>query len=187
MKSIDIKTIRFPEEEFTLDTTFFIQEGVPETKVLTISVIKCLPGGKSEPVATGTVDLRDHFGDQFDHASIDMEPLKSAKGISCKRLLYRADVTCLQPTDMHLFDQCVAWRKKVLEDQRAKEDYERAKSKFITESESLIEDLDGKSEGGLKNQARAATLINMIPGFAKDMLPVPISKQSSEKLRTPRE
>ena len=104
MKSIDIKTIRFPEEEFALESTFCVPEGVPETKILTISVIKCLPGGKFEPVATGTIDLRDHFGDQFNYASIDMEPLKGAKGITCKRLLYRADITCFQPTEMHLFD-----------------------------------------------------------------------------------
>ena len=58
MKSIDIKTIRFPNEEITLDTTFFTSnEGVPESKYVTVSVMKLLPSGKAESVANATIDL----------------------------------------------------------------------------------------------------------------------------------
>ena len=101
MKSSDLKTVRFiPKEEITLDTTFYSSDGVPEAKTVIISVMKVLPGNKDEPVASATIDLRDHFGDEFNVDSVEMEAVKGSKGIICKKLTYSASIAFLKPTDI---------------------------------------------------------------------------------------
>ena len=94
MKSSDLKTVWFvPKEEITLDTTFYSSDGVPEAKTVIISVMKVLPGNKDEPVASATIDLRDHFGDEFNDGFVEMEAVKGSKGILCKKFTYKANIT----------------------------------------------------------------------------------------------
>ena len=101
LKSSDLKTVRFiPKEEITLDTTFFSSDGVPETKTVIISVVKVLPGNKDETVASATIDLRNHFGDEFNVDSVEFEQAKGSKGIICKKLRYSASISFMKPTDI---------------------------------------------------------------------------------------
>ena len=53
LRNADIKTIRFPEDEIAIETYFVINKGIPEPKICDVRVIKCLPGGKEEIIATG--------------------------------------------------------------------------------------------------------------------------------------
>ena len=91
---------------------------------------------------------------------------------------YTADINILEPADIQVFDKCVAWREKTHQDKQYKEEYDNMKTKFIQESESLIEDLDKSSEGGEVPERRYATVVDMIPGFAKDLIPIPTSNKN---------
>ena len=95
--------------------------------------MKLLPSGKAESVASVTIDLRNHFGDQFNAGSADFEPAKekAAKGIICHKLNYTADINILEPTDIQVFEKCVAWRQKIHQDKQYKEEYDNMKAKFI--------------------------------------------------------
>ena len=88
LKNSDIKTINFPLESIPIDTTFFVEKGIPQEKTLSIVVVKCLPGGKEETIANGTVNLRDNFGTEFNQSTIEMTPTKDAKGSICKSFTY---------------------------------------------------------------------------------------------------
>ena len=89
-----------------LDTTFFIEKGIPQEKIVEIIVVKCLPGGKEETIANGTIDLRKNFGSEFNTNKIEMTSTKEAKGSICKSFTYTAGITTSEPKHKQLFDTC---------------------------------------------------------------------------------
>ena len=96
-----------------LDTTFFIEKGIPQEKTVNITVVKCLPGGKEETIANGTVDLRNNFGNEFNSDFIEMTATKEAKGSICKSFTYTADITYNEPKHKALYETCCKWRSKI--------------------------------------------------------------------------
>ena len=89
-----------------LDTTFFIEKGIPQEKTVEIIVLKCLPGGKEEVIANGTIDLRKNFGSEFNTDWIEMTATKEAKGSICKSFTYTANISYVDSKHKQLFDTC---------------------------------------------------------------------------------
>ena len=73
-----------------------------------ILVVRCLPGGNEEAIASGTIDLRKHFGSKFGTNSIEMTTTKKAEaqGSICKSFTYTAGITTSEPKHKQLFDTC---------------------------------------------------------------------------------
>ena len=55
-------------------------------------------------MATGTIDLIQNFGDDFEKSSIQMEPTKDAKGSECKTFTYTAKISAMKKKDMVTFE-----------------------------------------------------------------------------------
>ena len=58
----DFRKIDLTREEYTFDTTFYSEDGVPQEKKLNLAICKVFPGGKEETIANATIDVRNHFG-----------------------------------------------------------------------------------------------------------------------------
>ena len=61
MKNTDIKIVSFTEK-WPMSCTYFVKDGVPEAKILTLSVLKLFPGGSEVVVARKDINLSMHFG-----------------------------------------------------------------------------------------------------------------------------
>ena len=64
MKNTDIKIVSFTEK-FHLPCTYFVKEGVPEAKTLTLQIVKLFPGGSEIVIAKKDINLSMHFGADF--------------------------------------------------------------------------------------------------------------------------
>ena len=53
-----------------LESTFFLDKGVPQSKLISISVVMLLPNSKSAIIATANIDLIQNFGDEFSTSEI---------------------------------------------------------------------------------------------------------------------
>lgn len=56
----------------------FLKDGVPEEKTCTLSVIKLFPGGDEKVIATKEVNLCNHFGEEYEELTLEMEHTKHA-------------------------------------------------------------------------------------------------------------
>ena len=95
----DIQAVTFSSEEVVIEASFFVDKGVPQSKLLQISVMKLLPNRKTVIIATGEIDLIQNFGDDFETSSIQMEPTKDGKGYACKTLKYTAKISATKKKD----------------------------------------------------------------------------------------
>ena len=99
MKNTDVKIISFTEK-FQLPCTYFVKEGVPEAKTLTLNVVKLFPGGQEVIIATKEINLSKHFGDEFREATIEMDvDVKKASGSIIRSLTYQAIISCSNAKD----------------------------------------------------------------------------------------
>ena len=98
-----------------LESTFFLDKGVPQSKLISISVIMLLPNSKSTIIATANIDLIQNFGDDFSTSEIAMEPTKDSRGCICKTFKYTATIAATKKNDLINFEQCVNWRKTLEE------------------------------------------------------------------------
>ena len=109
MKSSDLKIITFTEK-WNMPCTYFVKEGVPEQKTLTVSVIKIMPNGKEVVIAKKVINLSLHFGEDYHEATVKMDVnTKKAGGCLVKSLTYQAIISCREACDRPMFEQCIQW------------------------------------------------------------------------------
>ena len=109
MKNSDLKIISFTEK-WSMPCTYFVKEGVPDAKKLTVNVIKLLPGGKEVVIAKKEINLSLHFGEDYHEATVDMDAInKKAEGTLVRSLTYQAIITCRSDKDRKMFNECIHW------------------------------------------------------------------------------
>lgn len=109
MKNSDLKIISFTEK-WTMPCTYFVKEGVPEAKKLTVNVIKLMPGGKEVVIAQKVINLSLHFGEDYHEATVQMDVNnKKAEGTLVRSLTYQAIISCRGDKDREMFNQCIHW------------------------------------------------------------------------------
>ena len=61
MKNSDVKIVTFTEK-WSMPCTYFVKDGVPEAKYLTLFVVKSMPGGNEVIIARKEINASMHFG-----------------------------------------------------------------------------------------------------------------------------
>ena len=88
MKNSDVKIISFTEK-WNLPCTYFVKDGVPEAKYLTLFVVKSMPGGNEVIIAKKEINASLHFGAGYQEATIELEvDHKKAGGSIIKSFTY---------------------------------------------------------------------------------------------------
>ena len=109
MKNSDLKIVSFTEK-WNMPCTYFVKEGVPEAKKLTVVVIKLMPGGKEIIIASKVINLSLHFGEEYHEATVEMDVNgKKADGTLIRSLTYQAIISCRGDKDREMFNQCIHW------------------------------------------------------------------------------
>jgi hypothetical protein len=76
MNKSDVKTVEFGEE-FDMECTYFIKEGVPEDKTMNFIIMQVMPDGKNPIIFEKEVNLTMHFGPQYSQHTILLDGNRS--------------------------------------------------------------------------------------------------------------
>ena len=111
MKNTDVKIISFTER-WRMPCTYFVKDGVPEAKTITLNVLKVVPGGNEVVIARKEINLSMHFGESFRESTIELDvDVKKATGSVVKSLTYQVIITCANASDQEILNQCISWRE----------------------------------------------------------------------------
>ena len=153
LRNSDIKTVTFPNDPIPIDSTFYIEKGIPQEKIVHISVMKCLPGAKDVSIANGKIDLRSNFGDDFASTTVEMTTTKEGKGSLCKTFTYTAHFSVTKPKHQPLLDQCCQWRKQIQQDGKENVEFKNITNLPIAKSNLSFDPNDSFTPGSKTNSS----------------------------------
>lgn len=104
MNNSDIKVVPF-NDEFSVECTCYLKDGVPDEKTLNFILMMVSPDGKNPIIFEKEINMSQHFGPEFSEHTIPLSPTRATpKGIKVLGLSYQLIFSVSQAEDQEFLN-----------------------------------------------------------------------------------